>query len=155
MLKRRTMLSALVAAALSAGSNVLRAGEPATTTSRGRRLPWRNWSGSQNCLPQARVAPASVSELQALIAQGSGVIRAVGAGHSFSPLVPTDGTFVSLSPCNPMTGYFCAPRKASLFSCSLATSPCMKRVLLSSIGQCFARPPQRRQLPELRQFVLC
>ena len=97
MIKRRTMLSALVAAALSAGSNALRAGEPAATTSRGRRLPWRNWSGSQNCLPQARVAPASVSELQALIAEGSGVIRAVGAGHSFSPLVPTDGTIVSLS----------------------------------------------------------
>ncbi len=97
MLKRRTMLSALVAAALSPRADLLSAADPVAATGGARRLPWRNWSGSQTCLPQARVAPASVSELQTLVAEGSGVVRAVGAGHSFTPLVPTEGTIVSLS----------------------------------------------------------
>ena len=43
------------------------------------------------------MAPASVHELQELIATASGTVRPVGAGHSFSPLVPTDDTIVSLS----------------------------------------------------------
>ena len=96
MLRRRSVLSALVATALAAQSGAMRtlAAEGATQK---RRLPWRNWSGSQQCLPTARVAPASVEELQALIANAKGVIRPVGAGHSFTPLVPTDGTIVSLS----------------------------------------------------------
>ena len=62
-----------------------------------RRLPWRNWSGSQQCLPEARKAPATVAELQELLASTTGEVRPVGAGHSFTPLVPTDGTIVSLS----------------------------------------------------------
>jgi FAD-linked oxidoreductase len=38
-----------------------------------------------------------VEELQAMLASTSGPVRPVGAGHSFSPLVPTEGTIVSLS----------------------------------------------------------
>jgi len=87
------MLTALVAAAVA--PRLAAADAPAAGAA--RRLPWRNWSGSQQCLPAARIAPASVAELQELIARGKGVVRAVGAGHSFSALVPTDGTIVSLS----------------------------------------------------------
>ncbi|MEE4144933.1 MAG: D-arabinono-1,4-lactone oxidase [Halieaceae bacterium] len=95
MLNRRGMLTALVAAALAPR---LGAGAPvAPAGGAGRRLPWRNWSGSQQCLPAARVAPATVAELQELLASGKGVVRAVGAGHSFTALVPTDDTIVSLS----------------------------------------------------------
>ncbi|MBT4520271.1 MAG: FAD-binding protein, partial [Halieaceae bacterium] len=54
-------------------------------------------SGSQQCFPQARKAPASVRELQHLITSTTGSVRPVGAGHSFTPLVPTDDTIVSLS----------------------------------------------------------
>ena len=94
MLSRRSMLGALVSAALASGSAV----SPLRALAAGqRRLPWRNWSGSQECLPVARVAPATVAELQELVASASGVVRPVGAGHSFTPLVPTDGTIVSLS----------------------------------------------------------
>ena len=32
-----------------------------------------------------------------LVAGSSGVVRPVGAGHSFTALVPTDGTIVSLA----------------------------------------------------------
>ena len=95
MLSRRGMLTALVAAAVA--PRLAAADTPAPAAGAARRLPWRNWSGSQQCLPVARVAPASVAELQELIASTTGVIRPVGAGHSFSALVPTDGTIVSLS----------------------------------------------------------
>ncbi len=92
MINRRNMLTALLAAA-GLGANpamVVAAAEK-------RRIPWRNWSGSQQCFPAARKAPASVAELQELLVSTSGTIRPVGAGHSFTPLVPTDGTIVSLS----------------------------------------------------------
>ena len=59
-------------------------------------MPWRNWSGGQSCIPSARVAPADEGALVDLLRQNDGVVRAVGSGHSFSPLVPTDGTIVSL-----------------------------------------------------------
>lgn len=95
MIKRRSVLAALIAAA--AGSQVVPRVLAATDASPARPIPWRNWSGSQQCLPAARSAPATVAELQELIASAKGPVRAVGAGHSFTALVPTDGTIVSLS----------------------------------------------------------
>lgn len=92
MLNRRGLLQALASLSLVGAGG----GLPALAATK-RRLPWRNWSGSQQCLPEQRVAPASLAELQELLASGSGVVRPVGAGHSFSALVPTDGTLVSLS----------------------------------------------------------
>nr|WP_256562534.1 MULTISPECIES: D-arabinono-1,4-lactone oxidase [unclassified Pseudomonas] len=62
-----------------------------------RLIPWRNWSGAQTCLPEARLAPKDLDELVQVIGQAPGKIRAVGSGHSFSALVPTDGTLLSLS----------------------------------------------------------
>lgn len=92
MLKRRNLLSAMIAVAAAGAvpTSLVRAAET-------RRLPWRNWSGSQQCLPEARLAPASVEELQNLLRSSTDTVRPVGAGHSFMPLVPTDGTIVSLS----------------------------------------------------------
>lgn len=96
LIKRRSVLRALVAAAIGSHVAPLRAiAAPAASTE--RIIPWRNWSGSQQCLPAARSAPASVQELQELIAGANGIVRPVGAGHSFMPLVPTDDTIVSLS----------------------------------------------------------
>lgn len=60
-------------------------------------IGWRNWSGGQSCNPTNRFAPASEEELAKIIADTSGTIRLVGAGHSFSPLVPTDDTIISLA----------------------------------------------------------
>jgi FAD-linked oxidoreductase len=97
VLKRRNVLGALVAAAVGCQAGSLRAIAAAAETTGVRRIPWRNWSGSQQCLPAVRTAPASIGELQELIAASSGTVRPVGAGHSFTPLVPTDDTIVSLS----------------------------------------------------------
>ena len=95
MISRRNLLTSLVLAATAGGLGPVTV--RANVSGKERRLPWRNWSGSQVCLPSARVAPATVDELQALLASTTGPVRPVGAGHSFSPLVPTDGTLVSLS----------------------------------------------------------
>ena len=62
-----------------------------------RIIPWRNWSGGQSCIPAHRAAPANEAELAELIKNAKGIVRAVGSGHSFSPLVPTDGTMISLA----------------------------------------------------------
>ena len=97
MLNRRGMLGALVAAALGAPMLGRSLTALADDSNRARRIPWRNWSGSQQCFPEARVAPASVADLQQLLRDTRSVVRPVGAGHSFTPLVPTEGTIVSLS----------------------------------------------------------
>ena len=60
-------------------------------------IGWRNWSGGQSCNPENRLAPGSEEELAKAIADTSGTVRIVGAGHSFSPLVPTDDTIISLA----------------------------------------------------------
>src|SRR4051794_36775092 len=56
---------------------------------------WSNWSRGQSCAPAEHVRPASRAELSEAVARGRAV-RVVGAGHSFSGLVPTDGTLLSL-----------------------------------------------------------
>jgi len=94
MMKRRNLLQLMIASAVGASQLPFAARAIAQND---KRLPWRNWSGSQHCLPAARKAPASVAELQDLVKNSTGVLRPVGAGHSFTPLVPTDGTIVSLS----------------------------------------------------------
>ncbi|HUS25290.1 MAG TPA: D-arabinono-1,4-lactone oxidase [Candidatus Binatia bacterium] len=69
---------------------------PAAPARDGDRLPWRNWSGYQSCLPAGRVAPGSVDEVARLMRRARGPIRPVGAGHSFTGLVPSDGTLLSM-----------------------------------------------------------
>lgn len=68
---------------------------PPATDSKGH-IVWRNWSGIRHSYPQVRIAPASEDELVSLLKASPAPIRAVGAGHSFMPLVPTNGTLVSL-----------------------------------------------------------
>ena len=60
-------------------------------------LPWSNWSGNQACQPSERMVPRSTEELVSLVKESKQSIRCVGTGHSFSPLVPTDETLISLA----------------------------------------------------------
>ncbi|MCZ6617581.1 MAG: FAD-binding protein, partial [Gammaproteobacteria bacterium] len=57
-------------------------------------VPWRNWSGGGVANPAGRFAPSSEAELMEFLNSTSGPIRPVGSGHSFTPLVPTDGHIV-------------------------------------------------------------
>jgi FAD-linked oxidoreductase len=62
----------------------------------GKPLPWMNWAKNQGCQPAHRIAPQSEDELMSIIkASQGGTLRPMGAGHSFSAVVPTDGTLLS------------------------------------------------------------
>lgn len=66
----------------------------------GTGLPWRNWSGGLLSHPAGRYAPTSEAELAAWMKSTAGALRPVGAGHSFTPLVPTDGHLLVLDGIN-------------------------------------------------------
>lgn len=60
---------------------------------------WRNWLGNVSSTPRARCAPASTAEVAACLeraARRNERVRAVGAGYAWSPLVPVDGTLLSM-----------------------------------------------------------
>ena len=61
---------------------------------------WTNWVGNQSFAPKAIVAADSEAEVQrqvlAAVEAGHGVSTA-GAGHSFTPIVETDGVLLDLS----------------------------------------------------------
>ena len=59
--------------------------------------PWSNWSGNQSSTPNERLIPKTTDELSSMIKATKQHIRLVGAGHSFSPLVPTNETQMSLA----------------------------------------------------------
>jgi FAD/FMN-containing dehydrogenase len=62
--------------------------------------PWTNWVGNQSFVPKATVVIDSESDVQkqvlAAVEAGHGVSTA-GAGHSFTPIVETDGVLLDLS----------------------------------------------------------
>ena len=84
---RRRLLASGALAGLFSMSNPLQAAAKQAT-------PWRNWSGGVSCNPQGRFSPATQGQLQEFLATTSGAIRPVGSGHSFTPLVPTDGHLI-------------------------------------------------------------
>jgi FAD/FMN-containing dehydrogenase len=62
-------------------------------------LSWTNWAGSVSCAPAGLPAPKSEAEISALIRRAAAEghsLRLVGTGHSFTPLVATNGYVVSL-----------------------------------------------------------
>lgn len=69
----------------------------------GRTIPWQNWSGAQHATPGERLSPKSEDELAEILKAATQTIRPVGAGHSFSPLVPTEGTILSTRHFNQVT----------------------------------------------------
>lgn len=54
-----------------------------------------NWAGNIIFSARRTHRPASVAQLQVLVA-GSDRVRALGTGHSFSPIADTTGELVSL-----------------------------------------------------------
>jgi len=111
MLSRRNLFLGLGALTVAGGGAIayrlLRNREPVAppAVDANGRLLWRNWSGIEHSYPQMRWAPQSVDELAAKIAAQPGPLRAVGAGHSFMPLVPTDGTLITLDAITGVTSH--------------------------------------------------
>ncbi|AZF64674.1 Oxidoreductase, FAD-binding [Pseudomonas sp. LBUM920] len=129
-LSRRQLLQQTAAA----GAFLALAGNPvlAQLARAPRLIPWRNWSGAQTCLPLARLAPKDLDELVQVIRQAPGTVRPVGSAHSFSALVPTDGTLVSLSGFNGLLAH----DRATLQATFAAGTP-MSRMgpALKAVGQ--------------------
>jgi FAD/FMN-containing dehydrogenase len=60
---------------------------------------WTNWVGNQSCAPAKVASPRSEDELATLVADATrrGVaVRVAGAGHSFTPVVATDGLLLDV-----------------------------------------------------------
>lgn len=57
---------------------------------------WSNWSGWVKAWPKALAAPASEEEVLEVLRTGISPIRVAGRGHSFTPLVESGGTIMTL-----------------------------------------------------------
>jgi FAD/FMN-containing dehydrogenase len=60
---------------------------------------WKNWAGNQSCRPRQLATPTTEDEVASLVAEAAGRglgVRVAGAGHSFSPVVATDGLLLDL-----------------------------------------------------------
>lgn len=60
---------------------------------------WENWAGSVHCRPAELCRPTSEAEVAEAVRRAVSAgrcVRVAGSGHSFSPLVATDGTLLSL-----------------------------------------------------------
>lgn len=60
---------------------------------------WRNWAGNVTTTPSLVAHPASTDEVVTLVTTHPHV-KAVGAGHSFTPIAATDATLVRLDRMN-------------------------------------------------------
>jgi FAD-linked oxidoreductase len=112
MVARRTVLKGAVAVA-AAGAAGVAAREwwldreppsPPVQDAAGR-LVWSNWSGHQYAYPAERAAPQSEEQVVDLLTRAPAPIRPVGAGHSFTRLVPTSGTLVTLDALSGLTAH--------------------------------------------------
>jgi len=99
-LTRRSFLASSVRAALfgAYASN-------SVATAFGQSAPWSNWSGGQTCQPAGRFDIGSEDELVSLLQSTKGTIRPIGSGHSFSPLIPTDGHLVVIDQLSGILDY--------------------------------------------------
>jgi FAD-linked oxidoreductase len=73
---------------------------------------WSNWSGFVKASPKLIATPADVGELAELVRSAPGPLRVAGAGHSFTPLVQSDGTIVSLEKIEGLVSHDAANSRA-------------------------------------------
>ncbi|GHO95279.1 FAD-binding oxidoreductase [Reticulibacter mediterranei] len=60
---------------------------------------WSNWSGVVECSPEAILKPKSIEDVSKIVQkshQAGNHVRVVGSGHSFTPVVQTNGILLSL-----------------------------------------------------------
>lgn len=62
-------------------------------------MTWSNWGGNQRSTPSMISTPADEAEVAATIARARDAghrVRAIGSGHSFTPVAATDGVQLRL-----------------------------------------------------------
>lgn len=104
------------------------------STSENSDTHWSNWSGSQKSVPKARLYPASEADLAAAVRDATGPVRAVGGGHSFSPVVNSRGTLVSLEALNGIVSHNRSSFEATLWA---GTRIAQASPELAAVGQAF------------------
>jgi FAD/FMN-containing dehydrogenase len=79
-------------------------------------MTWTNWVGNQSFAPASTAAPRDEDEVAALVRQAADRgqrVRVSGAGHSFTPVVQTDGLLLDLSALRGVVGTDVAARRAT------------------------------------------
>jgi len=98
-LNRRAFLKSLAA------TGALGSMSPAQLlASTGNAPAWQNWSGNQSATPRQLVYATDESVVRDTIRNSTGTLRAFGGSHSFSGIVPTDDTLISLEPMAGLRG---------------------------------------------------
>ena len=96
--RRELMAGAAFAGLLGVGGSI-------GLQAKNKSVPWRNWSGDLIANPISRFSPTDERELTEFLVSSEGPIRPVGSGHSFSPLVPTEGHLVIIDQLSGLLGY--------------------------------------------------
>lgn len=122
----------------TAGAGLALAGTALPLTARAEKSTWQNWSGNQKASPSAVFYPANEAELVRAVQSGKGPIRAFGGGHSFSGLVPSQGTLISLEQMTGLASHDAANLQATLTG---GTRIAIAGELMSSIGQNLQNEP--------------
>jgi FAD-linked oxidoreductase len=117
---------------------------PPAIDAQGRAL-WSNWCGLEHAYPAARAAPADEAELATLLPAAKAPIRPVGAGHSFTALVPTVGTLLSLDRLSGLIGHDAARLTATVHA---GTRLSALGPVLAGIGQ------EMPNLPDINKQTL-
>ncbi|XOZ33574.1 D-arabinono-1,4-lactone oxidase [Halomonadaceae bacterium KBTZ08] len=136
MLSRRATLKGLATAPLVtplAGPSAASA-KPAPEAD----ATWRNWSGLQSARPERFERPRNTQALADLIHTTSGTLRPVGASHSFTPLMGTDGTMVAMDHFQGLIDHDPDQQLATLGG-GTRLNPAAN--LLNTVGQAFPNMP--------------
>jgi FAD/FMN-containing dehydrogenase len=138
--RRRLLAGSLLASIYGLAAPLRTAAAPgrAAAAATGTTVPWRNWSGGLMALPRARFSPTTESELARFLAASNGPLRPVGSGHSFSPLVPTDGTLIVLDRVAGLLGHDAAALRATF---AAGTRLADTGPALDAVGQAFFNLP--------------
>ena len=79
-------------------------------------MTWTNWVGNQSFSPASTAAPRDEDEVAGLVRQAAErgqQVRVAGAGHSFTPVVRTDGLLLDLSALRGVVGTDVAAKRAT------------------------------------------
>jgi FAD-linked oxidoreductase len=76
---------------------------------------WQNWSGHLSCTPQDIVRPESTAALQEAM-RGTERVRVAGSGHSFTEIVPTEDTLISLERLSGLVSVDAAKQRARVYA---------------------------------------
>jgi FAD/FMN-containing dehydrogenase len=103
-----------------------------------QHLLWRNWSGIQWAYPAQRTGPRNEDEVLEIVRHSATPVRPVGAGHSFTALVPTSGTLLSLDGLSGIVSHDATARRATIWG---GTRLGELGPALAAIGQCMPNLP--------------